>query len=189
MSHDTALLELMDDTAELYGSALSVFGGPYSQWREWQDVEQAAARQAETSAKEVLRHEKRDRIEAETKLSRRAAVGHKAQVEKRVPGIVARGRKRTAQVSAGKLRTDMRDRESTARAALDAAERRVRDDEAVHIDLPDPDVPTGRRIATLGDGERSWVMQGPERVALVGANGVGKTTLVRQLLAGGRRRG
>ena len=189
VSHDTALLEIMDDTAELYGSELSVFGGPYSQWREWLDAEQAAARQAESAARQVMRREKRDRIETEAKLAQRKAVGHKAEVKKRVPGIIIGGRKRAAQVSAGKLRTEAAGKEATARAALDAAERRVRDDTAVRIDLPDPQVGSGRRIATLtsasaGDGPgRSWIVQGPERVALTGPNGAGKTTLLRRLLA------
>ncbi|HEX5728006.1 ABC-F family ATP-binding cassette domain-containing protein [Microbacterium sp.] len=182
VSHDLALLELMDDTAELYESELSVFGGPYSQWRARLDAEQDAARQAERSAAQLLKREKRDRIESETKLAHRAAVGRKAQLEKRVPKIIAGGRKMSAQVSAGKMRTDMQDRESTARAALDAAERRVRDGDAIRIDLPDPGVPAGRRIATISDGARTWVVQGPERVALVGPNGVGKTTLVEALV-------
>jgi ATPase subunit of ABC transporter with duplicated ATPase domains len=43
-------------------------------------------------------------------------------------------------------------------------------------------VPAGRRIATIGDAHRSWVIQGPERVALIGANGVGKTTLLERLV-------
>ena len=182
VSHDLALLELMDDTAELYENELSVFGGPYSQWRARLDAEQDAARQAERSAAQLLKREKRDRIESETKLAHRAAIGRKAQLEKRVPKIIAGGRKMSAQVSAGKMRTDMQDRESTARASLDAAERRVRDDDAIRIDLPDPGVPGGRRIATVGDGERTWVIQGPERVALVGPNGVGKTTLLESLV-------
>jgi len=184
VSHDLALLELMDDTAELYENDLSVFGGPYSQWRERLDADQDAARQAERAAAQLVKREKRDRIEAEVKIATRKAMGRKAQIEKRVPGIVAGGRKRAAEVSAGKMRTDMRDRETTARSALDAAERRVRDDDAIRIDLPDPDVPAGRRIATIGDGERSWVIQGPERVALVGPNGVGKTTLLEALVHG-----
>ncbi|GAA5034900.1 ABC-F family ATP-binding cassette domain-containing protein [Microbacterium fluvii] len=184
VSHDVALLELMDETAELYANELSVFGGPYSAWRAWLETEQAAARQAERAAAQVVRREKRERIETETKLARRAAVGRKAQIEKRVPGIIAGARKRAAQVSAGRLRGEMGERESAARAAHDAAERRVRDDESVLIDLPDPAVAAGRRIATLGDGERSWVIQGPERVALVGPNGVGKTTLLERLVAG-----
>lgn len=186
VSHDTRLLELMDDTAELYGSELSVFGGPYSAWRAWRDAEQAAARSAESTAAAALRREKRDRIEAETTLSRRAAMGAKAQREKRVPGIVAGNRASAAQVSAGRLRGAASDREATARAALDTAGRRVRDDDAVRIDLPDPGVAAGRRIATIGDGERSWVLQGPERVALVGPNGAGKTTLLEQVVGSAR---
>jgi len=183
VSHDTALLELMDDTAELYENELSVFGGPYSQWREWLETEQDAARQAERAASQVVAREKRQRIEAETKLAHRAAVGRKAQLEKRVPGIIAGGRKRAAQVSAGRLRTEVGEKEAAARTALDAAERRVRDDDTVVIDLPDPGVPAGRRIATIGDETRQWIVQGPERVALIGPNGAGKTTLLDQLVA------
>ena len=112
VSHDLSLLELMDDTAELYENELSVFGGPYSQWRDRLDAEQDAARQAERAAAQVVKREKRDRIEAEVKIAKRKAMGHKAQIEKRVPGIVAGARKRSAQVSAGKMRTEMRDRES-----------------------------------------------------------------------------
>ncbi|GAA1981947.1 ABC-F family ATP-binding cassette domain-containing protein [Microbacterium pumilum] len=184
VSHDVSLLELMDETAELYRNELSVFGGPYSEWRAWLDSEQSAAKRAEVAAAAVVRREKKDRIEAETKIAQRQAVGRKAQFEKRVPGIIAGNRKSAAQVSAGKLRTETRDKESAARSALDAAERRVRDDGTVRIDLPDPGVPAGRRIAKIGDGARSWVIQGPERVALIGPNGAGKTTLLEHLLHG-----
>jgi len=183
VSHDTALLELMDDTAELHDGTLSVFGGPYSQWRSWLDAEQEAARRAEATAAQDVRREKRQRIEAETTIARRRAVGAKAEREKRVPPIVAGNRKRAAQVSAGRLRTESREKEARARAALDEAERRVRDDDAIRIDLPDPGVPAGRRIATLNDGDRTWVVQGPERVALIGPNGAGKTTLLEQIVS------
>lgn len=185
VSHDIALLELMDDTAELYANELAVFGGPYSEWRAWLDAEQDAARQAERAAAQVVRREKRERIEAETKLARRVSVGDKARAEKRVPRAVAKLRQRSAQVSAGKLRGEKADREASTRVVLDEAERRVRDDDGVRIDLPDPAVPAGRRIATIGDGSRSWIVQGPERVALTGPNGVGKTTLLERLVHDG----
>lgn len=187
VSHDVALLNLMDDTAELYGGALSTFGGPYDEWRAWLDAEQDAAQQAERDASQALRKEKRQRIEAETKLAHRTRTAKKAELEKRVPKIIAHGRKMAAEVSAGKLRTEVGAKEDAARRALDAAGRRVRDDAAMKIELPDPDVSRARRIATLGDGERSWVIQGPERVALVGGNGVGKTTLLERLVGAGVR--
>ncbi len=184
VSHDLALLELMDDTAELYGRILSVFGGPYSEWRAWLDAEQDAAKQAEVAAAQVLRKEKRQRIEAEVKLAHRARTAKKAEIEKRVPKIVAHGRKMAAEVSAGRLRTEVGAKEDAARAAHDAAGRRVRSDASMKIELPDPDVSRSRRIAELGDPERSWVIQGPERVALIGRNGAGKTTLLERLVDG-----
>lgn len=114
----------------------------------------------------------------------RAAMGRRAAIEKCEPKIIMGGKKRAAQVSAGRLRVEASGKEAAARAALDVAERRMRDDESVHIDLPDPGFAAGRRIATIGDDERSWVIQGPERVALIGPNGAGKTTLLERLVAG-----
>lgn len=184
VSHDTALLEHMDETAEIYGSKLSVFGGPYSEWREWLGREQDAAIAAERLAEQTLKKEKRQRIETQTKLAHRAAGAKKAIAERRVPRIVAGGKKMAAQVSAGKLRTEMQEKESTARAALVEAEARIRKDDALMIDLPDPGVASSRRIATLHDDDRSWTVQGPERIAIVGRNGVGKTTMLRRMLEG-----
>src|SRR3954466_11810765 len=42
VSHDLALLELMDDTAELHDGRLTVFGGPYSAWQD--QLEEGKAR-------------------------------------------------------------------------------------------------------------------------------------------------
>src|SRR5690606_38544547 len=182
VSHDVTLLDLMDETAELYDNELTVFGGPYSAWRSWLETEQAAAAQAERDAAKALRKEKRQRIEAETKLARRQRYARTEYENKRRPRIIMKLRDREAQVSAGKLRGEVRQKESAARSALEAAERRVREDTSVTIDLPDPGVPAGRQIATVGDGVRSWVVQGPEVVALTGPNGGGKTTLLRRLI-------
>ncbi|WP_029150137.1 ABC-F family ATP-binding cassette domain-containing protein [Microbacterium indicum] len=183
VSHDLDLLELMDDTAELYDGGLTVFGGPYSAWREHLDAEQDAARQAEADAKKALTREKRQRIELETKIARRAKAGKKAAES--MPKILANSLRSSAESTAGRLRGEAQGKESEARAALDAAGRRIRDDDAVALDLPDPDVAAGRRILTLSDGERSWIVQGPERVALVGPNGAGKSTLLEALVRGG----
>lgn len=182
VSHDLALLELMDETAELYAGGLTVFGGPYSAWRAALDAEQDAARQAAVDAKKVLAREKRQRIEAETKIARRQKAG--AKMAESLPKILVNARRSASEATAGRLRSEAAGKEEAARAALDAAGRRIRDDDAVSLDLPDPGVPATRRIATLADGERAWIVQGPERVALIGPNGAGKTSLLEALLRG-----
>ncbi|MFI6866945.1 ABC-F family ATP-binding cassette domain-containing protein [Nocardia sp. NPDC050406] len=184
VSHDLELLEHMDATAELRAATLEVFGGPYSAWREYVEQEQAAAEQAARTAEQALKVEKRQRIEAETKLARRERTARNTQRNGGIPRILAGNRASNAQNSAGSMRTTLDAKVVAAQDALAAAAARVRREEHIHLQLPDPDVPRSRRIAELRDGDRAIIIQGPERVALTGRNGTGKTTLVEQLLSG-----
>ncbi len=184
VSHDLELLEHMDATAELYAGGIEAFGGPFSAWTAHREQEQAAAAQAARTAQQTLRTEKRQRVEAETKLARRERTATKTQRDDGIPKILAGARANKAQASAGAMRSTLDDKVQAAQAALDAADARVRDDEHIHLTLPDPDVPRGRRLAELHDHDRTIVIQGPERVALVGPNGAGKSTLLEQLVAG-----
>lgn len=182
VSHDASLLELMDDTAELHAGDLAVVAGPYSAYREHLDVEQRAAEQAVRAAEQAVRREKRQRVDAETVLARRVRYANTDHANKRKPKVVMNQRRTEAQVSAGKLRAGLDDDVARARSVLDTASARVRDDAHIRLDLPDPDVPAGRRLAELRGTDRTFVIQGPERVALTGSNGVGKTTLLEALV-------
>jgi ATPase subunit of ABC transporter with duplicated ATPase domains len=184
VSHDLELLEHMDNTAELHAGRLDVFGGPYSAWKEHLEQEQAAAAQAARSAQQTLKVEKRQRIEAETKLARRERTAKKTQRDGGIPKILAGNRASKAQSSAGSMRSTLDAKVEAAQAAVDAADLRVREDEHIHLTLPDPDVPRSRRLAEFHGAGGIIVIQGPERIALVGPNGVGKSTLLEQLVGG-----
>jgi len=181
VSHDRELLELVDETAELHSSSLRIFTGGYSVYRAAVDAEQDAAERSLRAAEQDLRTEKRQRIEAETKLARRDAYGQKSAES--LPRIIAGGRKNAAQVSAGKLRGIHEDRLGGAAKAVAAAEERVRNDRRIRIDLPDSAVPGGRRILSIGE-PLDLEIYGPERIAVTGDNGVGKTTLLNAIADG-----
>lgn len=182
VSHDVALLDRMDNTAELHSGVLTVFGGPYSRWRAHLEAQQEAAMQVVRTAEQTVKVERRQRVEAETKLAHRNRTAKKAAAENRVPKIVAGGRKMAAQVSAGKLRNNLDSRIQTAREAADEAAARVREDEHIRVELPDPGVPAGRTIAELRFAEVTLTIRGPQRLALVGPNGVGKTSFLEALM-------
>ena len=144
--------------------------------------EQAAAIAA-PHRRATVKIEQRQRVEAETKLASRNRVATQTFEHKRVPKIVVNLRASAAQVSAGRLRTGHDDRiQVGAQSALDQASARVRDDDHIRVELPDPAVPSGRSWpSSVRRG--GFVVQGPERIAIVGPNGVGKTTFLEALLA------
>lgn len=199
VSHDIDLLDRMTDTAELRDGRLRVFGGPYSAFREQVEIEQAAARQALRTAEQKLDTEKRQRMAAETALARRARSGRKMAENKSLPKILLGGRKNSAEVTAGKVRGSMEAKVDAATRAVEDRADGIRRDDRIRIDLPDPGVPAGRRLATIRTHtdpddppgtrtpavppeDRVLTISGPQRIALVGSNGAGKTRLIEQLL-------
>jgi ATPase subunit of ABC transporter with duplicated ATPase domains len=112
---------------------------------------------------------------------------------------------RRAQESAGKANETHAARVGDAKTRLDEAERALRAEQKIVLDLPGTNVPAGRTVF-LGEhmqvryGERALfagdgadlAIRGPERIALTGPNGSGKSTLLRvingELEAGRTRR-
>lgn len=183
VSHDLELLDLMDETAELREGELTTFGGPYSQYRDWLDTEQQSAVQALRTAEQTLRKEKRERAKAEERIAHSERQGRRDRANRKYVPIVLGNRRSAAEAAQGGRRAAADAKVQAAAAAVSAAGLAVRDDDRVRVDLPDPAVARGKRIAELtGADGRGHVLQGPERVALVGPNGVGKTTYLEGLL-------
>jgi ATPase subunit of ABC transporter with duplicated ATPase domains len=206
VSHDRALLSLVDQVADLSDGALHLYGGNLEAYEAMLATEQAAAQRAVTAAAADVRREQRDLVESQVKQARRDRQGRALAASGSIPRIVAGGRKRAAQVSAGKSRDVALARIAGARERLAEAEEALRDDSAIRISLPGTAVPAGRTVLTVrgldgawapwqpraqGDGDvpgdvgrlAALIVRGPERVALTGPNGAGKTTLLRALTA------
>ena len=184
VSHDRELLDLMDETAELYDGGLRTFGGNFSAYLEQLDAERETAERLVRAASQELRTEKRQRAEAEVTLARRARYGKTDFENKRSPKILMNQRKSNAQVSAGKYRGMHSEKVAAATGALEAAEAKLRPDDHIRVALPETAVPTGRMVLELPASPRPIALRGPERVALTGPNGAGKTTLLEGIAAG-----
>lgn len=195
VSHDRELLEAAEHIAELREGSLRVFGGAFSAYVEALAIEQEAALRGVRSAEGDLKRQQRELTEMRIKLDRRQRFA-KSQAGN-IPKIVANAKKRSAQVSAGKLKGGHEGDVAEARARLEQAEEAVRDDDVIRIDLRRTAVPAGRDVLLLSDltlrnGIRVDAhLRGPDRIAVTGPNGSGKTTLIDTIIgalapAGGR---
>ena len=184
VSHDVELLRRVGSIVEVRDGGAKLFGGNWDVYREAVGVAQEAAARALRVAEQQLRVERRQKVEAEKRLARRENAGKPAAargVSKAARDFYAN----RSEKAVAKARGEFDDKIAAARSAVDDAEARLRDDERVRIDLPDPGVGSGRRLAEIVDAAGAvHVIQGPERVALVGPNGVGKTVLIESMVGG-----
>ncbi|AWH93001.1 ATP-binding cassette domain-containing protein [Dietzia lutea] len=186
VSHDLGLLERAGTTVEMRAGRCRVFGGSYSHYREVIESEQAAALQSLTGARNDLRAQKRDKVEAQVVLARRERYGRKMEANKREPKIVMGMRKRQAQESAARYRATHAKGVEQAQERMREADAAVRREELLRVDLPDPGLPAGRVVLDADDPVAGRIhLVGPARVRLAGPNGSGKTTLLRRLFGAG----
>jgi len=186
------LLDRMDRIAELHHGEMLFYGGNFTMYQQSVQDSQQAAEANLRNAEQQLKREKRQRQEARERAARRSSTAARNIKDAGVPKIIAGAMKRSAQESAGKADDVHAKRLAEARTQLDEAERALRDEDTIVLDLPDTNVPAGRTVFR-GDGLQlslggrklfagngvDLTIRGPERVALIGPNGAGKSTLLR----------
>ncbi|RAS70315.1 ATPase subunit of ABC transporter with duplicated ATPase domains [Lentzea atacamensis] len=186
VSHDRALLDRMDRIAELDGGEIRFYGGNFSEYEEAVAAEREVAEKNIRSAEQEVRREKREMQQARERAARRASNAQRNLSSAGLPRIFAGNMKRNAEVTAAKADGTHAARLSAARTRLDQAERALRDEQKISLELPQTAVPAGRtlflgtglRVRDLFDGV-DLAIRGPERIALAAPNGAGKSTLLR----------
>ena len=192
VSHDRALLDRMDRIAELEHGAVRVYGGGFTAYEQAVRTEQDAAGRRVRAAELEVGRERREMQQAKERAERRAGNAARTLKDAGLARIVAGNKASAAQASAGRSGQLHAGRVEDARARLDEASRALREDERITLQLPATNVPAGRTLL-LGEGIRvrrgerelfagdgvDLVVRGPERIALTGPNGGGKSTLLR----------
>lgn len=154
ISHDRDLLERMHMIAELHADRqgvahLRLFEGNYSTYRQALDTEQQAAQRRVTEAKNEARKAERERAENQIKLDRNTRRGREFERSKRKPGMAMGLDKNSSERSAGKLHTAHESMVADARAAVGEAQKNLRVQERIYLELAQDALPLGRKVLEL----------------------------------------
>ncbi|EQB18465.1 ATP-binding cassette domain-containing protein [Novosphingobium lindaniclasticum] len=193
-SHDRRLLRRADRIVELTSVGVHMVGGGWDAFDEQRSRERARAAAALERGADALRHARREKQQEAEKQARRDSRGRKEAAKGGDPRILLGARKQRAEETGGRLGKLGEEMVSRAQQGLDAARREVEVLAPIHIELPPSRLPSNhvlieaRGITCTRGGKRLFgpldlTLRGPRRVGLAGANGSGKTSLIR-ILAG-----
>ena len=191
-SHDRQLLETVDRIVELRSIGVRQVGGGWSVYAAERDAERAradAALDAAARGAKVADRAAQDRREAK---AHRDKAGRAYAASGSAPKILL-GRQAERAENSGARDNRLAERQSEAASErLAAARAEIEVIAPLTIDLPPTGLPANSELlamedATLAIGARtlgpwSLTIRGPERVAVTGANGAGKSSLLRVAL-------
>lgn len=192
VSHDRELLGLVDEIAELERDRLTIYGGNFDFYCEQRSIARAAAQAALGSAKLRLKAAKETAQRARERQMKRQAAAARSLAKANIPPILAGGRKRAAERTAGRLSDRHEAKIESLAMEVEEARANVTREDRITIDLEATAVAQTRRLIEFegvnyrypGMERMLWrepldfEITGPERIRLHGPNGAGKSTLI-----------
>lgn len=191
VSHDRALLRPLDRIVELSSLGARIYGGGYDLYAVRTQEERAAAeRELDFAQREAVAVERRIQTAKERK-ARRDAAGKRSRAKGDQPKMLLDAQKERSQKTAGGASQRAERQRGQAAEALTQAQAAVERIRQLSPSLPATGLPAGRMVLAFtgvsyayagGDAifaDVTFAMAGPERVALTGPNGTGKSTFLK----------
>lgn len=191
VSHDRALLRRMDRIIELTSLGPKVYGGGYDLYAERKAAEDAAAARELADAQRAVARVARETQTAAERKQRRDGAGRRFAAKASEPKILLGAMAERAENSGARQHQLGERLKAEAQASLAEAEAKVERLRRLAFDLPPSGLAAARTVLTFDDASfaypdaalvvagLSFRVVGPERVALAGGNGAGKTTVIR----------
>lgn len=194
VSHDRALLDLLNPVYELNKAGITVYGGNYSFYREQKDIaENAVSRQFEEKVK-TLKKAKRTERESVERKQRQDSRGRKKHEKEGVARIAMKKLKNQAESSSAKLKEKHSEKLKTISGELDAVKEKLPEISRMKMDFENSSLHKGKTLINaqdinfsygnkpLWEKDQSFSINSGERINISGKNGSGKTTLIKLIL-------
>jgi ATPase subunit of ABC transporter with duplicated ATPase domains len=196
VSHDRTLLRQVDQIVELTSIGANVYGGNWDLYEERKAAELAAAEHDLANAERALGEIDRKTQMMRERKAKKDAAGSRKAAKGDIPKIMLGGMKMNAENTSGEQAKLGERRRAAAGIALAEAKTEIEVLQPMAVKLEPTGLSRGTTVLQLDRltggpvpdaqiiRELSTAIIGPERVAITGPNGVGKTTLLR-LVTGG----
>ncbi len=195
VSHDRELLDTMDTIVELSSLGAARYGGNWSQYRQRKSIELAAARHDMADAEKRVADAARNAQATAERKARKDSAGTRKGAKGDMPRIVLGILKNQSESTSGDNARIAESRRAQAVEAIASARERIEILQPLSVALPPTNLSTNKtvlKIDAASVGYRldrpiisnlSFSLIGPERIAVTGPNGSGKTTFL-ALVAG-----
>ncbi|KYC40993.1 ABC transporter [Scytonema hofmannii PCC 7110] len=192
VSHKPFFLDQVTDTTwELTPEGVKVYGGHFSLYRDQKETELEAALRSHEVARKELKRAKASALQEQQRAAQSHKRGQQLANSGSIPKIVAGAMKRKAEVTAGIAK--QKHEVIVEKATQKFTETKVRTTKATHIQLEEKSQKRKNLIdiqgANLWVGERLLIeniqlhISSGDRIAIAGANGSGKSSLAKAILA------
>lgn len=194
VSHDRALLRLVNSIWQLSDGAISVYGGNYDLFRQQYEIQQEALRDDIDAKEKALRKARVVERQAAERQQKLDARGKKKQGKAGTPRIMMNTLRNAAENSTAKMKEVHRARQETIGTALAGLRRELSAAGQIRLELDDSHLHQAKTLVTaekinvafhekwLWSEPLTFRLTGGSRLAISGPNGSGKTTLLRLIL-------
>lgn len=192
VSHDRTLLNLMDRIMELSTLGLKQFEGNYDHYANQKAVEEDALQRNLKHARTTLKKTRQAAQKSQEKLQQRQAQGRRERGTGSQPKTVVNARKERSEGTASGLKKTAERQMTQQRQMLDDARKQVEALETIDVSMVAGKVPASKMVLEIRDLNFAYPgsdqpllrnvnlkVSGPQRIWLKGANGCGKTSLMK----------
>ncbi len=194
VSHDRALLNLMDEIIELNALGVHSYGGNYDDFAAQKSTQVNADMRAYSDAKKKASIVKKTIQQDREKHEQKRKYGRAQRAAGRADKLVAFGRCERSENTQSRLLSRHNRMNESSLDNVDSARARIEITRQINVSLPKTIISNSKRVLRCEElsfgypdcpaifDNISFSIQGPQRIAFSGGNGAGKSTLIKLLL-------